>query len=352
LAVYLFFESKKDSKNNQIIKNVIALLIPFIFGITVYFKPDIWTKNEVQRNLILLLSGHLAVSFSAYLGKGNLNSFWEFNKSLFLRFITASVYTLVIYAGISVALLACDELFGIDVDGKTYATLFFWCNTFFQACVFLAGITKKNKLFEEKINYPNPLKVFAQYILLPIAILYLVILYAYKIKILINYSLPEGWVCTLVLAYAIVGLFCFLLLYPIKDNEDNKWVKTTLKYFYLSIIPLLVLLFISIFYRINQYGLTEVRYYVLALSFWLAGITFYGLFSKNLNIKLIPISLAALHLLMVIGPVNGFTISRISQQNRLENLLIKNKIFDGTKLTITNTKMDDKEANLIQSSVS
>jgi hypothetical protein len=64
---------------------------------------------------------------------------------------------------------------------KVYGTIFFWCNIFFQSCIFLAGITNKENLYAEKIVYPNPLKIFAQYILLPIATLYLGILYAYEI---------------------------------------------------------------------------------------------------------------------------------------------------------------------------
>lgn len=352
LAIYLFFESKAENKTNTILKHVLGLLVPFLFYFSIYNSASIWSENVSQRNFVLLLVGHLAVAFSAYLQKGNLSSFWEFNKSLFLRFITASVYTIVTYLGLSGAILASHELFGFYTNGQTYSSLFVWCNIFFQSCIFLAGIKSKENLFTALIDYPKPLKIFAQYILLPIAALYLFILYAYEIKIIFQFSLPKGWVSSLILAYAILGLFCFLLLHPIKDNDENKWVKSTLKYFYWSIIPLLGLLFVSVFVRINQYGITTERYYILGLNLWLAGITFYGVISKNLNIKLIPISLAVVHLFMVIGPVNGFMVSRISQQNRLEKLLVKNQLFDGTKI-VTNPKPIDKtDAEQIRSIVS
>ena len=352
IAFYLFFDSKNESKSNTVLKHILAVLVPVLFYLSIYNTANIWNENIIQRNFVLLLVGHLAVAFSAFLQKGNLSSFWEFNKSLFLRFITASVYTVVVFLGIFGALLACKELFGLDVNDKVYGTIFFWCNIFFQSCIFLAGITNKENLYDEQIVYPNPLKIFAQYILLPIAALYLGILYAYEIKILIAFTLPKGWVSTLVLAYAVLGLFCFLLLHPIKDNDENKWVKSTLKYFYWSIIPLLVLLFVSVFVRINQYGITTERYYILGLSLWLAGITFYGVISKNLNIKLIPISLAIVHLFMVIGPVNGFMVSRISQQNRLEMLMVKNNLFDGTKITVNPKSIEDTDAAQIRSIVS
>lgn len=352
LAIYLFFESKTENRTNNILKNVLTLLVIILFYFSIYNNANIWTENIMQRNFALLLVGHLAVAFSAFLHKGNLSSFWEFNKSLFLRFITASVYTVVVFLGVFGALLACKELFGLNVNDKIYGTIFFWCNIFFQSCIFLAGITNKENLYAEKIVYPNPLKIFAQYILLPIATLYLGILYAYEIKILMAFTLPKGWVSSLILAYAVLGLFCFLLLHPIKDNDENKWVKSTLKYFYWSNIPLLVLLFVSVFVRINQYGITTERYYILGLSLWLTGVTFYGVISKNLNIKLIPISLAIVHLLMVIGPVNGFMISRISQGNRLKMLLVKNKLFDGIKIMSNPKPIEKTDAVQIRSIVS
>lgn len=352
LAIYLFFESKAENNTNTILKHVLGLLVPFLFYFSIYNSASIWSENIAQRNFVLLLVGHLSVAFAAYLKKGHLSSFWEFNKSLFLRFITASVYTIVTYLGLSGAILASHELFGFFTNSETYLSLFFWFNIFFQSCIFLAGIKNKEYLYAEQIVYPNPLKIFAQYILLPIAALYLFILYAYEIKIIFQFSLPKGWVSSLVLAYAVLGLFCFLLLHPIKDNDENKWVKSTLKYFYWSIIPLLGLLFVSVFVRINQYGITPERYYILGISLWLSGITFYGVISKNLNIRLIPISLAIVHLLMVFGPVNGFMVSRMSQQNRLEKLLTKNQLFDGTKIVSNPKPIEKTDADQIRSIVS
>ncbi|MES2726152.1 MAG: DUF4153 domain-containing protein [Bacteroidota bacterium] len=352
VAVYLFFETKEETPTNTILKHAIALLIPVLLFISVYSIDDIWETQQTLKNFTYVFIAHLVVSFAAFLKQNYTDSFWEFNKSLFLRFITASIYSAAIFAGIAGALLACKELFGLNVTDRVFGSIFWWCAVFFQSCIFLAGVPAKNDLYNETITYPNPLKVFAQYILLPIALLYLGILYAYGAKILVQFSLPVGWVSSLILAYAIVGLFCFLLLYPVKDNDNNKWVKSTLKYFYLSIIPLLVLLFISIFYRISQYGITEERYYVMVLSLWLAGITFYGLFSKNINIKLIPISLALVHLLMVLGPLNGFTISRISQHNRLEKLFIKHKMYDGEKAIALKDTINIKEEQEMQSIIS
>ena len=67
---------------------------------------------------------------------------------------------------------------------------------------------------------------------------------------------------------------------------------------------------------------------------------------------MIPISLAIVHLLMVFGPVNGFMVSRMSQQNRLEKLLTKNQLFDGTKIVSNPKPIEKTDAEQIRSIVS
>jgi hypothetical protein len=52
------------------------------------------------------------------------------------------------------------------------------------------------------------LKVFAQYLLVPIVIRHLVILTAYLVKVLITWDWPSGWIGWLVSGVAAVGIFC------------------------------------------------------------------------------------------------------------------------------------------------
>ena len=113
------------------------------------------------------------------------------------------------------------------------------------------------------LNYPKGLKNFTQYVLLPLISLYLVILICYEAKILVTLSLPVGWVSYLVLVFAIFGILSFLLVHPIATQTANLWMRTFNRWFYFLLIPLLGLLFWAILYRINLYGFTHERYYVL-----------------------------------------------------------------------------------------
>jgi hypothetical protein len=107
------------------------------------------------------------------------------------------------------------------------------------------------------------------------------------------------------------------LVYPIRYDEGNRWISTFSKWFYLLLIPLIVVLALAVWQRVDQYGITESRYVLIALSLWLAGITIYFLTDRQQNIRVIPMSLCIVALLAVIGPQSASSLSARSQVNRL-----------------------------------
>src|SRR5690606_34732880 len=126
-----------------------------------------------------------------------------------------------------------------------------------------------------------------QFVLIPLATIYLTILLAYEIKLIAEWSLPKGIVSSLVLGYAVYGILSILLVYPIRYDEGNRWISTFSKWFYLLLIPLIVVLALAVWQRVDQYGITESRYVLIALSLWLAGITIYFLTDRQQNIRVI-----------------------------------------------------------------
>lgn len=329
LSVSLFFAAKQK---NNIIRYLIslafaALLITFVFN----FGRRI-SDVEAQQFFVLNLALHLLVSFAGFLPRAyNQEEFWEFNKQLFLRILTSGLYSIVLYGGLALAILAVDQLFKVEFKSEIYGYLFFTIAGIFNTIFFLNGVPETNNTeLPLRLNYPKGLKNFTQYILLPLISIYLVILICYEVKILVTLSLPVGWVSYLVLAFAIVGILSFLLVHPIANESGNLWMRTFNRWFYFLLIPLLVLLFWAILYRINLYGFTHERYYVLLLSIWLAVVVAYFLISKHPKIKFIPISMCLAGLLSIVGPQSANSVSKYSQLSRFESYIQK---YDGKKLT-------------------
>lgn len=342
LAITLYGQSKNIKGARLLLFRAIGATA----GISLIFllNPDTDPSN-FTRIFLLSLTLHLAVAFVPFLKNGGIQGFWQFNKTLFLRFLTGALYSSVLYSGIAAAMAAVNFLFDIKLDSDAYFILFIIIAGLFNTLFFLAGVPADLPALDQDYSYPKSLKAFTQYVLIPLATLYIVILLAYEIKILLTWNLPQGSVSMLILGYAVFGILSVLLVFPIRNQEENKWIKTYAKSFYLLMLPLLILLFIAVGSRISTYGITQARYFLIALACWLLFITLYFLFSKKQNIRLIPISLSIITLLSVYGPQSAFSVAMYSQKHIFLSIFKKNNLLTANgklkPVNEKNTKAED-----------
>ena len=323
---------------------VAALLTGYYFSIA-----DVNGTYTWMRFILYALGSHFLVAVVPYLDRSEPNGFWQYNKTLFLRFLTSALYSSVLYVGISLALLAVDKLFEADIDGQNYFRLWVIIAGIFNTWFFLAGIPDDYEGLQQINEYPRGLKAFTQYVLLPLVSLYLVILYSYEVKIIVTQHWPVGWVSYLVLGFSIAGILSLLLIWPVKEGEGNAWIKSFSRFFYFALFPLIVLLIVAIWKRVAAYGVTESRYFLLILAGWLVCTAAYFLFSRKKNIKLIPISLCLLAFGCSFGPWGAFSVSRRSQQQRFEMLLAKNNMMEQGKARKTASKIPFEDNRQISS---
>jgi hypothetical protein len=321
IAVTVFVESR----GLRLVVKVCLLALAVGLGLAFYFTlPELSTPRMI-RILLLALAVHWLIAVIPYLkADDGPNGFWDYNRKLFLRALQTMLYTLTLYLGATLALLAIDHLFGVAVNSRVYENVWWFLSGTFSTIFFLAGFPRVFARPESINDYPRGLKVFTQFVLLPLVTLYLAILYAYLFKIVFTAHWPSGWVSWLVLGFAVAGILALLLIYPLRKHEDNRWINTYSRFYYLALFPLVVLLWIAICKRIGSYGITELRYFVLLLGIWLAAIAFYFVFSKGKDIRVIPASLCLLALLSLWG---ASSVSLAVQRGRLQAILQKDGLF-------------------------
>ena len=334
-----------ESKGAIDAKKLLVKLAAAVFAVLLIFiiNPG---ANEADyiRFFLLSLSFHLLVAFAAFTDNGHIQGFWQFNKTLFLRFLTAALYGVVLFLGLAAAIGAMNFLFNFKFEWDTFAILWTWIVGMFSTLFFLAGVPADQKVLDSDFSYPKGLKVFTQYVLIPLATIYVAILLAYEVKILLQWQLPKGLVSNLILGYAVFGILALLLVYPIREREENKWLKTYTRSFYFLLIPLLALLFTAVGTRVFRYGITEMRYFLILLACWLLFITIYFLTNKKQNIKLIPISLSLLTLLSIYGPQSAFSVAKYSQSRVLVDVFKRNNAFkDGKLQPVDSVKITRKD---------
>lgn len=327
LAIALLAESGKWSRLRNLGAQLFGVILLAVYALSI---PSVLIGGplfHLFRLQMLVVAALFLVTVAPYIGRFTSTGFWHFNKMLFFRLLMTALFSQVLYAGLAIALAALQNLFGLEVPGRRYFQLWILMSGVFGIWFYLAGVPDEVESLETSTDYPKSIKVFAQYILLPVVFVYFVILYAYIGKILIEWNWPRGWVSGLILGFSSTGLATLLLLYPVRERTENVWIKFAWRWFFIVLIPLIVVLFLAIMRRVTDYGITEPRYIAIVYGLWLLAMVIYFMLSKTGNIRVIPGSLSVLAMLIAFGPWGAFQISEKSQISRLEEFLIKDSIL-------------------------
>ena len=288
-----------------------------------------WGEDHLfTRFFQLLLAAHLLVAFLPFVRTKEENGFWQFNRVLFLRFALATLFAGVLFLGLVVAIASVNVLFDLSIDDLIYPRLWFFMAFVVHPWIFLAGVPHDIDALESDHTYPPFLKVFAQYVLLPLVAVYLLILTAYLVRVLVTQEWPSGWIGWLVSSVSAVGTLALLLVHPVRDQDENRWVHGYARWFWVALMPSIVMLFLAIGQRLAQYGFTENRYFLLVLANWIAIIAVAFAVTRSRYIRWIPVSLCVIALLTFFGPWGAYSVAERSQTNRLRALLAEAGVED------------------------
>lgn len=224
-------------------------------------------------------------------GKGN----GMFARSLLRSTEGLFFGSLVGVGGASIVMLLCETvgwLFDLEIPtGDVFLNLLVLFGPTLGLIILLVIMRDMDDSDDEGVSYN--LRIIPVFLLI-----YIVILYVYAAKILIQWELPKGGVAYLVCAMLILGLFSSIF----GQNSTIRLTRWFNKWFPVLSIPLLVLLWVGIARRISDYGLTETRVYLLLAAGLLTLFTGMCLFSKTRNFSAMAIILAAAIVLFTFIP--------------------------------------------------
>lgn len=304
---------------------------------------------QITRFWLLMAASHLFLVLAPALARGaDETFFWRWNLKVCSRAAVSLLHAGILLLGITVALASVKNLFQLPIPDPVFLDPVIAILGAFLTWYFLSGMPRVEPSASPRAeaaglpDYPRSLMRAAQFILMPLMAVYLLILYLYALKALVTWSWPEGGGTWLILAFFGLGLFTLFLIHPLAERAGppdpasgpwaEKWFRFFGRNFYPALIPLLVLLFAAIGRRVHEYGLTENRYLVLALAVWLSGMTLHTLIDRRIDLRILPASLSLVSLLAAFGPWGAFEVSRKSQVQRLQGLLERGDMLVGGKL--------------------
>lgn len=347
--VHKFMGKKKHLWSIGIVVISALLYYTFIPKSSEIFYSDIWYT-------LLFLNGCLAlILLVAPFVKSFINKKPEKNDIYFnymMRVVVTTVQA-VFVAGVLTLLTfaafwALDSLFNLSLQGELFGLVFAFASIIVAPLFWLTEMkgTDTTKLLPRTF-----LKVVVLYIGIPFAVIYMLILYAYSVRVLINISdWPEASISWLIIVFSVFGWLLFISSYPFRENT---LVALFRKYFSYIALPQTIMLFYAIYLRIAQYGWTIDRYLVVSFGIGILFFALYTILSKSKHLIVYPLAFVVVILISITGPWGMSNVSVNSQIGQLEKRLTSLGIYNEGQITkITDEQVESAARDDLESAVS
>ena len=195
----------------------------------------------------------------------------------------------------------------------------FFVNTFAQYLFYRREEESSGKAF----------KVIMLYILLPVFVVLLAVLYAYLFKALMVRTLPNGQINLFVSCASCAYIVFYFVL---REHEAVPAVRAFYRFGALVLIPLVCVQIVAVGIRLHAYGFTGWRFSSLLFIIFLAVMLALSFVKNGSFAHYGLLFLAAVILFASVTPFNLINSAYKSQYARMEKILYKYELFDGETL--------------------
>ena len=248
----------------------------------------------------------------------------------------------VLFAAFSVFLAAIDALL-LDVDTDLYLLFALLGYGSVGITVFLSFLPKPD-------GEPNRNKAYSVafgYILLPLYLVLLAILYAYLAVLLVRFKLPSGQLNP----FGLVALMGFLILWAALKDEDMRLARWYTRWGGLLLLPVTCVQALALWIRIDAYGLTPLR--VVSVAAVVLGLIAIGLCTFRARLSAVFSAAAVLVMLLTLTPANPQLLSNLSQEFRLKPLLGQyGMLTEQNKLRLPHERLPEADYDKIKEGLS
>ena len=269
----------------------------------------------------------LAVFLICFYRRNQDVPFWNFSIRTLAGLIGASVICGFLTLGLFALVESLKLLFDFHITDKVFGDIASVCMVMLAPGLFMNLIpAAENKYMYNVQEFSRFSKGVVQYLFIPLLGLYMITLYAYGIKILLQWSLPVGGVSYLVTGSMVLMVLLIYLTYPIQHLEGNTWFKRVTRWLPVAMLPLLALMTVAIGRRLSDYGITMSRLYLLVFNVWCYAVCLWLIFTRNKRIWLIPASFAVILFIISVGPQSISNITQRQLNKEVSNAFMESGI--------------------------
>ncbi len=250
-------------------------------------------------------------------------------KHFFFSLLMATVF----FAGLALLIFAFQNLiYDFDDWAEIYE-----CTAAFSYLVFAVNVFVYYLFYRRDEESGKAFKVIFLYILFPVFFILILLLYAYLVKALVLWKLPNGQINWFV---SFASCFYIVFYFVLREYDNLPVVRIFYKFGAFAFIPLICIQIPTYFIRLNAYGFTGWRFSSLLFIIF-SIITIALTFIKNGKFtKYSILLLAGIILFASLSPFNLIKIAYKSQYGRMLKVLEKYDLFDKEKQCL---KIYDRE---------
>ena len=246
---------------------------------------------------------------------------WNFAQTAVGTLALTLIVGAVMSGGLSLLALSLHQLFGVDVSHKCYLYILILCCELLPLLMFLGLLPEGERKHDRQPQPISFLQNTIRYLFLPLAALYLLVLYIYAATILARWELPDGWVSWLVVALMAGIIAIELGLYPSRIKEGKLTDERIARLLPILALPLLVLMTVGIGRRFLDYGITINRLYLATLNAWFYFVCIGLIAGRAKRLSWIPVSFSLVFLVTSVLPVNYAGITRNILHDQVKDAL-------------------------------
>jgi hypothetical protein len=255
-----------------------------------YILPTKIDDLTILRHILLLLALSFMFFWAPFLNTNISNkNIWEWTMKILLILLVTIILTVTLYGVFYILMFSLHELFGIEILDKRYLQFFILVLGLFSVNFFLSQMPKYICLLQLK-KYTRVGEVFTKYVLTPVTLLYMLVLFSYIVKILILGIWDKVTIDWMILGFSFFSIATYMFWTPLVTKVNRNFRELI----WGSLFGLSIFLAFSILVRLEQGVTFELLYLILIFDGWLMLISLYFLLIEDASYKWLFFSISFL----------------------------------------------------------
>ena len=270
-----------------------------------------WKAYYLASTLILIyVTASLSIFIVPFWKDKDENAFWIFLfKNLKALIIGALVATLLC-GSVMALVFAFGALFEYGFDDKIFLYIFCFCASFVFPILYFTGIPSIEECHGETPTLSKFATSTIRFLFVPVLALAILLFYAYIVKFVILWDMPQGMVSYFVSGFMVYMLALATILYPASQSTEHAFEKKLLKIFPAACIPLVIMMSVGLIRRFSDYGISTERIYVVGINIFFYAVIAILLIDKiKCKSRYIAITFCAMLFIFTESPFNAERIT-------------------------------------------